>query len=318
VEFTRRTFSSTATVRAVDGIDLTVIESEVLGLVGESGCGKSTMARVLLRLVKATSGSVKYLGRDIFELKGEELKTYRRNVQMIFQDPYESLNPRWTTFDTLTVPIRTHRLAADDGEMLSMAKEALDLVELSAQDVLRKYPHQLSGGMRQRVNIARALVIQPKLIVADEPVSMLDVSIRAEVMNLLIRLKKDRKLTYLFITHDLAVARYMCDRIAVMYLGKIVEVAPTEELVRIPHHPYTQLLLRSSPRLVSHRTIDVITGSEEVPYSGSEVPSATDIPRGCRFHPRCPFADELCKQHEPALVELSDEHFVSCHHPQQI
>ncbi len=280
-------FSETQFVKAVDDIDLEIHEGEIIGLVGESGCGKTTVGRVLSRLENPSGGSVFFLGRDIALLEGEDLKVFRRNIQMVFQDPYESLNPRTTVLQTVIEPLINHNIGANFEERIALVVKALEDAGLApATEYLQRFPHELSGGQRQRVSIARALVIDPRIIVADEPVSMLDVSIRAGVLNLMLDLRDKYKIPYLFITHDIAVARYISDRLAVMYLGKIVELGETDEVIFHPKHPYTQALLSAVP------VPDPDHKHGRVAIKG-EIPSAINVPLGCRFRPRCPkaFAD---------------------------
>jgi oligopeptide/dipeptide ABC transporter ATP-binding protein len=298
-----------ARVHAVDDVSVEVRTGETLGLVGESGCGKSTLARCLARLYDLTAGSVTFEGRDISRLKRRQLRPVRRELQMIFQDPYASLNPRKRVSTILADPLRIHKYG-DRGKIKARVRELLDLVGLSPEHVNR-YPHEFSGGQRQRIGVARALALHPKLVIADEPVSALDVSIRAQVINLLDDLQDELALTYVFIAHDLGVVRHISDRIAVMYLGKIVEVSPSEELYRRPIHPYTEALLSAvpvpDPDLSARRKHIVLEG---------DVPSPVAPPPGCRFHPRCRYATDICRQQEPPLVPHgADGHMAACHHP---
>ncbi|WP_433633668.1 ABC transporter ATP-binding protein [Halomicrococcus sp. NG-SE-24] len=267
-------------VRAIDGVDLTVSQGETVGLVGESGCGKSTLARALLRLLEPTDGSVYLADEEVTALSTSELKSLRSEAQMIFQDPFSSLNPRYTVEETLVEPMRVHDVCDTDAEREKRARELLERVGLGAEHVTR-HPHEFSGGQRQRVAIARALSVEPSVIVADEPVSALDVSVQAQILNLLRELQREMDLTMLFISHDLSVVRQICDRVAVMYLGKIVEEGPTNELYENPQHPYTEVLLSSIP------TPDPTVDRERVRLEG-DVPTPIDPPSGCRFHPRCP------------------------------
>jgi len=293
-------------VRAVDGVSFDIHRGEVLCLVGESGCGKTTTGRTILRLIEPTSGKVFFEGRNIFELDKEEMRKLRRKMQMIFQDPYESLNPRLTVFDIVAEPLRVHKLA-DGAELREKVVKALEEAELKPPEAfLSRYPHELSGGQRQRVGIARALVLEPEFIVADEPVSMIDVSLRAGILNLMIDLKEKFGLTYLFITHDIAQARYIGDRMAVMYLGKIVEMGPIEDVISDPLHPYTQALISNVP-------VPDPDAKRQRIYLKGEVPTPISPPPGCRFHPRCPYARPICRDEEPTLQEVRPGRWVACH-----
>lgn len=295
-----------ANVKAVDGISMYVKRGETLGLVGESGCGKTTTGRVILRLLEATSGKVWFDGKDVFSLNQEELRRLRREMQIIFQDPYASLNPRMSVADIIGEPLEIHNIARGR-ERDRRVRELLEVVGLASHH-MRRYPHEFSGGQRQRIGVARALALNPQLIVADEPVSALDVSIQSQVLNLLEELQDEFNLTYLFIAHDLSVVKHISDRIGVMYLGKLVELADEEELFRNPQHPYTEALLSAipipNPELQRERERIVLKG---------DVPSPVNPPTGCRFHTRCPIAEDICRQVEPEFVDIGDEHFVACH-----
>ncbi len=289
-------------VKAVDDITLTVRKGETLGLVGESGCGKSTLGRTLIRLYEPTSGEIKFDGQDFLNLKGSELRLKRKDMQMIFQDPYASLDPRMTVGQIIRQPLDIHKIGTPDERRLRV-EQLLELVGLRPAHINR-YPHEFSGGQRQRISIARAIALNPELIICDEPVSALDVSIQAQILNLLKDLQEKLNLTYIFISHDLSVIEHVCDRIAVMYLGKIVEIAPRDELFKNPQHPYTQALIGSIPR--------VGMGKKKMKKSLSgEVPSPINPPSGCTFHPRCPHKMDICSQQIPTL-EGSDLHQKAC------
>jgi oligopeptide/dipeptide ABC transporter ATP-binding protein len=288
-------------LKAVDGVDFSVGRNRVFSLVGESGCGKSTVARLLLRLLEPTSGEIYFRGSDIVGLRGDALKAFRRSAQIIFQDPFASLNPRRTVYETLAEPIRIHGLSAIS-ELSDKVAGLLSKVGL--HDVFNRYPHEFSGGQRQRICIARALAVSPDIIIADEPLSALDVSIQAQIINLLMELKGESGISYLFISHDLRVVQYLSDEVAVMYLGKIVEQAPATELFAEPRHPYTRILLNSSPGLTP--------GEGRREAIGGEVPSPIDIPPGCPFHPRCPERFTPCDRLVPLFV-TQDGKSVACH-----
>lgn len=308
----KKVFGETAQwLKAVDGIDFSVDENKVFALVGESGCGKSTVARLVLRLITPTSGRVLFDGKDIFGLDGDSLKAFRKSVQIVFQDPFASLNPRKTVFDTISEPLKIHRITEKKG-LKDACAELLKKVGLGA-DIMNRYPHEFSGGQRQRICIARALAVNPKIIVADEPLSALDVSIQAQIINLLQDLRKETKITFLFISHDLKVVHYFSDTVAVMYLGKIVEHAKTEDLFREPMHPYTVLLLSSAPKIKSEAFSGQRSAvSEKLRTDIGEVPSPIHIPQGCPFHPRCPKKFEPCDKIIPELKEAKGR-LISCH-----
>jgi oligopeptide transport system ATP-binding protein len=295
-----------AAVKAVDGISFQIYQGETLGLVGESGCGKSTAGRTILQLYRATSGSVKFEGQEITNLKGEPLRKMRRKMQMVFQDPYASLNPRMSVGRIVAEPLVVHNIGSKK-EREDRVAELLELVGLNPYFVAR-YPHEFSGGQRQRIGLARSLALNPSFIVADEPISALDVSIQAQVVNLLERLQEELGLTYLFIAHDLSMVRHLCDRVAVMYLGKIVEIAASEELYTNPLHPYTQALLSAvpvpDPAVEEKRQRIILKG---------DVPSPINPPKGCNFNTRCPVSVDVCFDEDPKLLEVLPGHWVACH-----
>ena len=291
-------------VKAVDGLNFNVKRGETLGLVGESGCGKSTTGKVLLRLLDATEGEVKFEGKDIHKLDKENLRNLRKEMQMIFQDPYASLNPRMTVAEIVGEPLDIHNLAKGK-EKEERVRELLDMVGLSSK-FAKRYPHEFSGGQRQRIGIARALAVDPEVIVCDEPVSALDVSIQAQVINLMEDLQDELGLTYIFIAHDLSVVRHISDRVAVMYLGKIVELADKDDLYDSPKHPYTKALLSAIP------VPDPQVEREKIILEG-DVPSPINPPSGCAFHTRCPYAEDICKREEPVFEEKGEDHLAACH-----
>jgi oligopeptide transport system ATP-binding protein len=297
-----------ADVKAVDDVSFFIRKGETLGLVGESGCGKTTTGRCILQMNRITSGEVIFEGIDLTKLRGEALRKMRRNIQLIFQDPYASLDPRMTAGDIVGEPLLEHDIVKGKGkEYKDRVDEILRMVELEPRMSVR-YPHEFSGGQRQRLGIARALAVRPKFIVCDEPVSALDVSIQAQIIRLLTRLKDDFNLTYLFIAHDLSVVRYISDRVAVMYLGKIVEITRSDELYNNPIHPYTQALLSAvpipSPSVDRQRKRIILAG---------DVPSPMNPPHGCHFHPRCLHHKDTCREKDPELKDIGDEHWVACH-----
>jgi peptide/nickel transport system ATP-binding protein len=295
-------------VKAVDGVSFDVMQGETLGLVGETGCGKSTTARLLCRLMDPTSGSITFDGRDVGRLGKDDLKALHRDMQMVFQDPYSSLNPRKTVGSIIADPFVIHGLYQGEGERKRRVQDLMDRVGLNPEHYNR-YPHEFSGGQRQRIGVARAIALEPKLLVADEPVSALDVSIQAQVLNLLRELQRDMGLTLIFIAHDLSVVRHMCDRVAVMYLGKIVETAPSDVLYAAPRHPYTGALLSAVP------VPDPTGGKRERQLLTGDVPSPANPPRACRFHTRCPKAQEKCSVDEPLLEDKPGGTIAACHYP---
>jgi len=296
-------------VHAVDGVSFDVMRGETLGIVGETGCGKSTTARLITRLLEPTSGSINFDGQDISHLKPGQVKPLRKEMQMIFQDPYSSLNPRKTVGSIIGEPFRIHGLKEGKGERKRSVQELMEQVGLNPEHYNR-YPHEFSGGQRQRIGVARALALRPKLIIADEPVSALDVSIQAQILNLLRDLQRDLGITLVLIAHDLSVVRHMCDRVAVMYLGKVVELADSETLYTQPRHPYTGALLSAvpvpDPELAASR-------KRQIP--GGDVPSPTNPPPACRFHPRCPKVQDQCRTEEPLLSPKDSGALAACHFP---
>ena len=299
---------TTGQVRAVDGLSFELFRGETLALVGESGCGKSTTARLVLRLIDPTAGTVRFEGADITTLRGDAMRKLRRRMQIVFQDPFASLNPRMTVAEILEEPLIVHRIG-DGAARRARVAELLGLVGLASYHAGR-YPHEFSGGQRQRIGIARALAVEPALVVCDEPVSALDVSIQAQVVNLLKDLQVRLGLSYLFIAHDLAVVKHVADRVAVMYLGRIVEIGPKDAVFANPRHPYTRVLLSAIPRPDPHRKLARSAARSD---PGGDMPSPANVPPGCRFHTRCPFAIDRCRTEDPALHAIEPGHLSACH-----
>jgi peptide/nickel transport system ATP-binding protein len=294
-------------VKAVDGVSFDIKKGEVLVLAGESGCGKTTTGRCVLHLEIPTDGDIIYAGQNLSTLDRNEIKELRKRMQITFQDPYESLNPKQSIKSIVEEPLLVHKIPLTPSQRRQRVLEALESVALTpAQDYIDRYPHELSGGQRQRISVARALILHPEFMVADEPVSMLDVSIRAEILNLLLNLREELDLTYLFITHDLAVATYIADRIAIMYLGKVMELGPAHDVAFSPLHPYTRALISAVPSgdPTVKRRVESLKG---------EPPSPINVPPGCRFHPRCPYAQEICVREIPEDRDMGGGHFVACH-----
>ncbi len=298
----RGIFGENESIHAVNNLSLEINKGEVLAIAGESGCGKSTLAKTIIFLEQPCNGKIIFDGKNVLELNKKELKNFRKKVQMIFQNPYASLNPKMKIFDTLAEPLKINTNLTPD-KIKKTVFDTADKVGLD-KECLKLYPHEFSGGQRQRIAIARALVLKPEFILADEPVSALDVSIQAQIINLLQQLKKEYQLTFLFISHDLSIIKYLSDRVAIMYLGEIVELGKTDEIFNKPQHPYTKALLSSVPQINK-------SGEEKIILEG-DLPSLTNLPKGCKFHTRCPHCMSICKETEPDKIQISDSHYVKC------
>jgi peptide/nickel transport system ATP-binding protein len=296
-------------VRAVDDVSFQLRRGEILGLVGESGCGKTTTGKMIMKLIPPTAGHISVDGEDVTSASGERETAYRRKVQMVFQDPYASLNPRFKVGDVLEEPLLIHHIGATRAERMEMVEEVMNKVKMTpVAELIERHPHMLSGGQRQRIATARTLILSPKIIVADEPVSMIDLSTRAEILHMMKAVQQDMELSILYITHDISTARYFADRIAVMYLGRIVEIGPADDVIDAPRHPYTRALIEAVCEPLPGR----VQTLKELPIRG-EIPSAAAIPPGCRFHPRCVFARDACWElAEPELEEVGNAHFAAC------
>ena len=294
-------------IRAVDGLSFHIRRGRTFGLVGESGCGKTTLAMLVVKLLEPTGGHIRFQGKDLADLKGAAVREFRRRVQVVFQDPYGSLDPRQTMLKALTEPLHTLRVVPDGTPAVDRVRRSIDLVGLDAE-VLKRLPHELSGGQRQRLVIARALAVGPQFVVLDEPTSSVDVSIQAQILSLLADLKRQQQLTYLLISHNLVVIRYMSDVVGVMYLGKIVEMAESAALFDEPLHPYSSALISAIP-------VPDPDAATIAALAKGDVPSPVNIPAGCRYHPRCPYAEEVCRVEEPPLRELRPRHYAACHFP---
>lgn len=305
---TRFSLKAPLPIKAVDGVDLKVVKGETLGLVGESGCGKTTLGRCILRLEEPTSGEILFEDKKLLELSKREMEVCRQDMQIIFQDPYSSLNPRWTVRKIIGEGLQVHGILSG-AKYDERIKELMEVVGLLPEHIDR-FPHEFSGGQRQRIGVARALALNPKLVMADEPVSALDVSIQAQILNLLVSLQRQFDLTYVFISHDLSVVRHISDRVAVMYLGRIVELAASSQLYAKPFHPYTEALLSSAP------TSHPLKKKKRIIMTG-DVPSPKNVPTGCRFHPRCQYCRDECAREIPPLVEIETGRWVACHYPRR-
>ncbi len=309
----RGIFGKIMYVKAVDGVSVSIDKGDVLTLVGESGCGKTTLGKAIVGLVKPTDGEILYKGKNVLQLKGKDYLEYRRNVQIVHQDPYASLNPTKTVFQILSAPLKRWGIAHTREELIEKVMELLQLVGLTPpEDFINKYPHQLSGGQRQRIVIARAMSVNPELIVADEPITMIDVSLRLGILNLMLDLREKFGTAYVFITHDFGAARYFSarggGRIAVMYLGKIVEIGPAEEVIHDPQHPYTQVLLSAVPVPDPEES----RRKKPIQLKSLDIPSPVNPPSGCRFHTRCPLSMDICGKEEPPMIEAKPGHWVAC------
>ncbi len=302
-EIKKRLFKSAIEICVIDGVSFKISKKQIFGLIGESGCGKTTIGRLVTKLIEPSSGKMFFNNKNISEMNKNETKEFRKKIGMIFQDPYESLNPRFTIINSVKEPLDIDGRMTKQ-EKFDCVKNIFKKIGLDTTEYfLNKYPHELSGGQRQRISIARSLIMKPKLIIADEPCSMLDVSIRSDIMNIILKFKQELEMSAIYITHDLSEAKYITDFVAVMYLGKIVETGQTQDIIDDPYHPYTKMLISAIPDIISKFKINI----------SEKIPDPMNIPHGCAFHPRCPYAKEICKRIEPENVNVGEGHLVKCH-----